>query len=182
MAGEEPLRLSVFGESVLHTPTTPVKSVDDDVMRTASRMLRVMRAAGGVGISAPQIGSSLRMSLISALMPSLSPDVIMPDVNGESVLLINPVLEWHGDHQVLLSEGCLSTGNQHWTQGMRRWYRVRVRYQDAALREQTWTAVGSVARILQHELDHLDGKMITDNVTRNQRRQVERIIAKAFPR
>jgi peptide deformylase len=172
---EAPLSIVMYGEPALHQPTELVKEVTEDVMRTASRMARAMAAVHGVGISAPQIGSNLRMSLISALMPAKDDSMIMADPKGEQVLLINPQLEWHGEHQVLAPEGCLSIDPYVWKTGVKRWYRVRVSYLDAAMNVQTWTAKGAIARILQHELDHLDGKLIVDGLPRQQRRAVERI-------
>lgn len=176
---EAPLSIVMYGEPALHQPTELVKEVTEDVMRTASRMARAMAQVHGVGISAPQIGFNLRMSLISALLPAKDDSMIMADPKGEQVLLINPQLEWHGDHQVLSPEGCLSIDPYVWKTGVKRWYRVRVSYLDAAMNRQTWTAKGAIARILQHELDHLDGKLIADGLSRQQRRAVERIAAAA---
>lgn len=175
----DPLSIVMYGDPDLNRPTELVKKVDDDVMRTAQRMARAMAQVHGVGISAPQIGSRLRMSLISALLPAKDDSMIMADPKGDQVLLINPQLEWHGEHEVLAPEGCLSIDPYGWKASIRRWYRVRISYLDAAMKEQTWTAKGAIARILQHELDHLDGKLIADNLTRQQRRAVERIVKAA---
>lgn len=173
---EAPLGIRRYGDPFLKKPTEPVTSVTMDIIRTGERLARAMRSVGGVGISAPQIGSSFRMSLVSGLAGT------RPDPNAESVLLINPVLIWHGDELETTPEGCLSVHPSAWFTSVARWRRIKIRYQDANLAEQTWTARDYVARIIQHELDHLDGKMITDTLNRQQRRAVERIVLAPPPK
>jgi len=136
-------------------PTAP------DVAALAADMADSLEAAGGIGLAAPQIGVSKRLILISVPATRASDD---PD-DGPLALsvLVNPVLTPVGEERVRGWEGCLSIP------GMRgeveRWKRVRLQAVSPEGRPVDTVMSGMRARVLQHEVDHLDGVLYLDRVT-----------------
>ena len=118
--------------------------LDADVQRLIDDMIETMRDAPGVGLAAPQVHESLRLVVIQPSREADAPEV-----------LINPVLEPVGDDVELGIEGCLSIPD--WQGIVPRWRQVRYRALDRDGRILRGEADGFHARVLQHEVDHLDG-------------------------
>lgn len=105
-----------------------------------------MRWANGVGIASPQVGKNIRLALV--------------DTKDGAITVINPVILRHSLRKISGEEGCLSVPSVFGT--VKRWRSVTVRYTDALGQVHTERAEGMLARVFQHEIDHLDGLLFID--------------------
>jgi peptide deformylase len=140
----------------LRTPSQKIGRIDAQTRRLAADMRETMIAAHGVGLAAPQVGVLRRLIVVG--IPKDHDDDFP---NGLDLTLVNPELvrfggQQHGD------EGCLSIPG--WIGEVTRYERVTVRAQDLDGKEVRIKANGYLARILQHEIDHLDGILFTDRM------------------
>jgi peptide deformylase len=147
------LPIYTYDATVLRARTLEVQRPDDEIQRLITDMLQTMKAANGVGLAANQVGRKHSLFVID-----LS-DV--EDYEGTPPLIaINPIItEFWGD-DVTMEEGCLSVP------GLRddivRPERVHIRYRDEQFQEKEFEADGFLARVIQHEYDHLQGVFFTD--------------------
>ena len=140
------LEVKTFGDPVLKTRAAKVKDFDDALLRLTEEMLVTMREREGVGLAANQVGRLRR--------------VLVAGIEEDEYVLVNPVIEARSDETEVLAEGCLSIpGIQV---DVERPMAVTVSGQDAAGEEIRFEAEGLLARVLQHEIDHLDGVLILD--------------------
>jgi len=126
----------------------------EDVGALAAALLAAMRRAGGVGLAAPQIGDPRRVLAASDPTRHGRPPLVM----------VNPRLEATFGSRVPFEEGCLSFPDLYLT--LRRPRGVQVRYRDPAGREQVLRDETLLARVVLHELDHLDGVLFVDHLAR----------------
>jgi peptide deformylase len=148
------LEVKTFGDPVLKTRAAKVKEFDEALLRLTEEMLVTMREREGVGLAANQVGRLRR--------------VLVAGIEEDEYVLINPVIEARSDETEVLAEGCLSIpGIQV---DVERPVAVTVSGQDAAGRELRFEAEGLLARVLQHEIDHLDGVLILDRTDRESRK------------
>ena len=155
-AKSDQLRILTYPHPALRTPAEPIQSIDEEVRQVAQRMLQLMHEARGVGLAAPQVGLGWRLFVAN---PTGEPD-------GDQVF-INPTLSSPARQTDLYDEGCLSLPNII-CQIMRP---VAITIDATGLDGQPFqlTAEGLVARVWQHEYDHLDGRLIIDRMTPNDR-------------
>ena len=149
-----------LGDPVLKSSATPVDRFDESLHRQVSRMAGLMNDALGVGLAAPQLGLSQRL-----LVYRVGPDAPL-------IALVNPRVEWASDDVETLDEGCLSIPGV--TVDVDRPIHVRVRAQDEEGDERLVEASGLEARVIQHEIDHLDGVLILDRTSRDDRKRALR--------
>jgi peptide deformylase len=154
-----------YGDPVLKSRATPVDRFDDALRNQVSRMGALMNDALGVGLAAPQLGISQRL-----LVYRVGPDAPL-------IALANPELEWTSDDQETMEEGCLSIPGVG--VDVDRAIHVRVRALDEQGDTRTVEASGLEARVIQHEMDHLDGVLILDRTTREQRKEAIRAMREA---
>ena len=154
-----------LGDPILKSSATPVDRFDDSLRRQVSRMAGIMGDAYGVGLAAPQLGLSQRL-----IVYRIGPDAPV-------VALANPELEWQSDDQEILDEGCLSIPGI--TVDVERPLFVRVRALDEEGETRLVEASGLEARVIQHEMDHLDGVLILDRTTRDERKRALRELREA---
>jgi peptide deformylase len=154
-----------LGDPVLKSSATPVDRFDDSLRKQVSRMAGIMGDAYGVGLAAPQLGISQRL-----LVYRVGPDAPV-------VALANPELEWESGEQEILDEGCLSIPGI--TVDVERPVHVRVRALDEDGESRLVEASGLEARVIQHEMDHLNGKLILDRTTRDERKRALRELREA---
>jgi peptide deformylase len=141
-----------YGAAGLHTPAAPVTAFDAQLGTLIDDMIETMYAAPGIGLAAPQIGVPLRVAVI---------DLTGGKKGGELLTLVNPeIVEREG--MQLEDEGCLSVPG--FTATVPRPTRVVVRAYDRRGTPQTIDGADLLARALQHELDHLDGKLFLDRI------------------
>ena len=146
-----------LGDPVLKSRAGDVDRFDGALQMQVKRMASIMHDAIGVGLAAPQLGISQRL-----LVYRVGPDAPV-------IALANPELEWTGGDEEILEEGCLSIPGV--TVDVERPVHVRVRALDEEGEERLIEASGLEARVIQHEMDHLDGVLILDRTTRDQKRQ-----------
>jgi peptide deformylase len=154
-----------LGDPVLKSRATPVDRFDDSLRGQVARMAGIMGDAIGVGLAAPQLGISQRL-----VVYRVGPDAPV-------IALANPELEWTGEEEEVLEEGCLSIPGV--TVDVERPVYVRVRALDEEGEQRLIEASGLEARVIQHELDHLDGVLILDRTTRDQKRQAMKALREA---
>ena len=152
--------IRTWGDPVLKSRATPVDRFDDTLKQQVQRMAGIMKDAIGVGLAAPQLGISQRL-----LVYRLGSDAPV-------IALVNPEFEWKSDDQEIFEEGCLSIPGV--AVDVERPIHVRVRAQDETGEERLVEASGLEARVIQHEIDHLDGVLILDRVSREQRKEAMR--------
>jgi peptide deformylase len=151
-----------LGDPVLKSRATPVDRFDDSLRRQVSRMAGLMNDAVGVGLAAPQLGISQRL-----LVYRVGPDAPL-------VALANPEIEWSSEDEEVAEEGCLSIPGI--LVDVERPVFVRVRAQDENGDDRVVEASGLEARVIQHEVDHLNGVLILDRTTKDQRKEAIRAL------
>jgi peptide deformylase len=154
-----------YGDPVLKSRATAVDRFDDALRNQVSRMGGLMNDALGVGLAAPQLGVSARL-----LVYRVGPDAPL-------IALINPEVEWSSPDEEIMEEGCLSLPGV--AVDVERPVHVRVRGQDEEGDTRIVEASGLEARVIQHEIDHLDGVLILDRTTRDQRKEAIRTLREA---
>lgn len=154
-----------FGDPILRTPTLEVTRFDADLRDQVGRMVEIMDAAGGVGIAAPQVGSLSRVAVM-----------LLDDEHEELTVLCNPRIVWRSEDQEDGVEGCLSIGRASIAVNVMRSLAVRVEAQDIDGSPLEIEADGYAARIVQHELDHLDGVLMLDRTSVEERREALRTL------
>jgi peptide deformylase len=151
-----------FGDPVLRAEARPVEVFDERLLDEVARMGALMHDSLGIGLAATQVGVLHRVLVYRVEHDS--------PVNA----LVNPVLEWSGKEKEVLEEGCLSLPGVN--VDVERPIHVRVRAQDATGAPILVEASGLEARVIQHEMDHLDGVLILDRTSRDQRKEAMRIL------
>ncbi len=151
------LDIIIEGDPRLRQKANKIKRVDPAIRRLAADMYETMLEAPGVGLAAPQVGVSLR--LITVCVPA---GYDYEDDPEYSYTLINPEIVKATGEQLEPPEGCLSI--PHWIGTVPRADRVVVKARDLDFKEIRIRADGFLARVLQHEIDHLDGILFTDRV------------------
>jgi peptide deformylase len=150
--------IRTFGDPVLKSRATPVKEFDESLEHLAEEMIRVMREAEGVGLAANQIGRLKRIFVAAH--------------EDEQYAIVNPVIEEHSDTMEKDIEGCLSIPETRVE--VERPTAVTVSGQDPSGEPVRVEAEGLLARIFQHEIDHLDGVLILDRTGRESRKNAMR--------
>jgi peptide deformylase len=153
-------RIRKMGDPVLRTRALPVSKFDPQLRSEVDWMRGLMDDAMGVGLAATQVGMLARM--------------LVYRVERESPIaaLVNPEIEWHGEETDTMEEGCLSIPGIR--VDVERFLHVRVGGADEHGAAVTVEASGLEARVLQHEIDHLDGVLMLDRASKPQRREAMR--------
>lgn len=159
------LPIYTYGQAVLKKETEEVDESYPGLKDLIQNMWETLEHSGGVGLAAPQVGVGIRLAIID--LDSISDDE--PQYKGFRRIYINPYVEETGDDTETLEEGCLSLPGL--SEKVTRPKRIRVTYQDENFEEHDEWAEGFLARVMQHEFDHLDGIVYTDRL-RGLRRQL----------
>lgn len=154
-----------LGDPVLRATALPVERFDEALSQEIERMGVLMHDALGVGLAATQLGVLHRVLVYRAY----------PE--DPLTALVNPEMEWMSEEQELAEEGCLSLPGVHVE--VERSARVRVRAQDVGGKEIEVETEGLEARIIQHEIDHLNGVLILDRIPRQARKEAMRAMREA---
>ena len=160
------LKLYEYPEAVLKKKAQKVEKVDTDVQKLLDDMLETMYASAGIGLAAPQIGVSKRIVVIDVEQEDDDNGI----KSGNPLCLVNPEIIWRSDEKVCGEEGCLSVPKQR--AEVERHAQVRVRYLDYNGNEQEILGDGLLSVCLQHELDHLDGILYIDRISRLKRQMI----------
>jgi len=147
------LKLRYYGDPILRRRAMDVRTFDQSLAEVAAQLLEAMEREDGVGLAAPQVGLDLRLLVALAMREP-------GDEEAQPVIMVNPEILERSHDTWVYEEGCLSIP------GIRgdvtRPLTIKVRYQDVHGKEHTVETEGMFARILQHEIDHLDGKLFID--------------------
>jgi peptide deformylase len=154
--------IRTFGDPSLRSKALEVSRFDDKLAEEIRRMGELMDDAIGLGLAATQVGVMHRV-----LVYRVGQDAPL-------VAVVNPRLEWSSDEQEAAEEGCLSLPGV--AVDVERPVHARIRAQDGRGESILIEASGLEARVLQHEMDHLDGVLIIDRIPKEQRREALRIL------
>ena len=161
------LTVRLYGDPVLRQVATPVREITAEIKRIIADMTETMWHQVGIGLAAPQVGLPHRI-------------LVMDDGNGGAQALINPVIE-NRSGTIREEEGCLSLPGVFGV--VERTKTITVRAMDADGKPVSLEATGLKARIVQHELDHLDGVLFIDRLPPVTRDRIKKKIQKeGFPK
>jgi peptide deformylase len=159
-------------DPVLRQISKPVETFDDELRTFVADMYDTMYAAPGIGLAAVQIGVPIRLLVIDLQEPE--------EEGGEPVrdprVFINPEILWHSDSEVPYTEGCLTVPEQY--AEVMRPDRIRARWRDENGNVHEEEIDGLLAVCLQHEMDHLEGVLFIDHLSRLKRDMVLKKLAK----
>jgi len=155
-----------YGSDVLRTVAQPVEEITDEIRQIVNDMLDTMYASEGVGLAAPQVGVSKRIVVI---------DANPTDASSAPIIMINPEIVRHEGH-IDAEEGCLSVPELRGE--VRRSEKVVVEAIDLDGKKVTIEATDPLARIIQHEIDHLNGMLFIDHLSRLKRQLMKKQLRK----
>lgn len=159
------LPIVTYNDPILKKETEPISENSEELQSLIDDMFETMYKASGVGLAAPQIGKSIQLFVMDA-------DAITEEMEGEPdigpVTLINPKIVKKSDETVKMEEGCLSIPDVR--DDVSRSESITVKFRDRDLNEQTMDATGWIARVIQHEIDHLQGVLFLDYLSAFKRR------------
>lgn len=166
MNSPEILPILHYPDPRLHTVAKPVKAVDERIRAIIPRMLATMYDANGIGLAATQVDIHERLIVID-----------VSESRDQPLVLINPVIEWASPETRKGEEGCLSVPGIY--DGVERSVAIRVRALDGDGVERTLAAEGMLAVCIQHEMDHLVGKVFVEYLSPLKRTRIKSKLAKA---
>lgn len=150
---EQEVEIITYGNPVLRKKAAEIKNITEDIKKTAENMIYIMHTAPGIGLAAPQINKSIRLITI---------DLSVGERKEDLIVLINPViLSQEGQHED--EEGCLSVPGIN--EKVSRSFRMKCTGYDLEEKEKKIEAEGLLARVISHEVDHLNGKLFIDHLS-----------------
>ncbi|MCM3564355.1 MAG: peptide deformylase [Hydrogenophaga sp.] len=166
MNAPETLPILRYPDPRLHTVAKPVAAVDDRIRALIPRMLATMYEANGIGLAATQVDVHERLIVID-----------VSETRDQPLVLINPVIEWASDDKRKGEEGCLSVPGIY--DGVERSTAIRVRALDGEGVARAIEAEGLLAVCIQHEMDHLVGKVFVEYLSPLKRNRIKSKLVKA---
>lgn len=168
------LPIYVYGTEALRAETESVDENTEALQTLIDNMIETMYAASGIGLAAPQVGRTERLFVVD--VTSMADEI---EEDGESVppqpmVFINPEVVWESETEGEYEEGCLSIPDVR--EMVTRPERVSVRYRDRDFNEQVMEVGNMLARVIQHEYDHLDGVLFTDHLSAFRQRLLRRTL------
>jgi peptide deformylase len=147
------LKIVQIPDPILNKKTLPLKQITPEIIKLAQNMIETCKKANGIGLAAPQIGQSIRLCIIDLSHMGLEPFV-----------LVNPKIIKKSWRKVELEEGCLSIPGIFGI--VKRPQKITVEAQNLQGEKNQLEADGMLARVIQHEIDHLDGILFTSKMTK----------------
>lgn len=166
------LPIYVYGHDALRQETEPVEEITDDLQTLIDNMIETMRNASGIGLAAPQVGRSERLFVVDLTPMADEMDEEDEPLPPQPMVFINPENVEEADSTVDMEEGCLSIPEVR--EVVTRPEEIRMRYRDRDFEEREIEAGSLLARVLQHERDHLDGVLFTDYLSSFRKRLLRR--------
>jgi peptide deformylase len=163
--------LVILPDARLRQVSTPVGAIDDEIRTLAADMLETMYDAPGVGLAAIQVGVTKRVVTI---------DTSKDENARQPQIFIDPEIVWASEEKRVYDEGCLSIPEYYGE--VERPDRVRVRFRDLTGETRDIEADGLLATCIQHEIDHLDGVLFIDHLSKLKRDRVIKKFVKAAKR
>jgi peptide deformylase len=161
------LEIRIYPDPILREVCEPIEEIDEHIRQLAFDMAETTRARPGVGLAAPQVGETIRLVVV---------DLSIGEDPAQLHILVNPEIEFIGEEEIEAEEGCLSLPEIF--EKLTRPARVRMRALNIEGREIVLDADGRLARVLQHEIEHLDGKLLLDHLNRLKRELIKRHLKK----
>ncbi len=167
------MNIHIYGDSVLRAKAEPIEQVTEDIRRLVADMAETMYSAGGIGLAANQVGVLQRLVVIDVDQVESESDrpqgrrKVNP-AKRKLIPFLNPEIVGNGAEDGPLKEGCLSIPGLEGE--VYRPLRVKVRFEDLNGAVQELEAEGLLARVLQHEIDHLNGVLFIDRMAQENRR------------
>ncbi len=161
----------IIPDKRLRLVSEPVKSIDSEVKKLVDEMFETMYAAPGIGLAAIQLAVPRRVVTL---------DISKKDEEKRPQVFINPEIVWASEESSVYEEGCLSIPDYY--EEVERPARVKVRYVDVAGDTREVDADGLLSTCLQHEIDHLNGILFIDHISKLKRDRVMKRFAKAAKR
>ena len=153
------LPIYTFGQPVLRQEAEEIDKDYPELQQLIKDMYETLERSEGIGLAAPQVGLPIRLAIIN--LDVISED--LPEYKGYIKTFINPYIEEYDEtEEDVMEEGCLSLPGIH--EKVKRPTRIRVTYQDEQFQEHDEWVDGYLARVMQHEFDHLDGRVFTDHL------------------
>ncbi len=149
----------IYGAEVLRKPCEPIAPDYPEVKKLIEDMFLTLEEAEGVGLAAPQIGKAIRLFIVDCT-PWAEDD---PSCVDYKRAFINPEIYAYSEETKLYNEGCLSFPGIH--EDVRRSLAIRMRYMDADFVEHDEEFTGLKAWVIQHEYDHIEGRVFTDRLS-----------------
>lgn len=144
------LELKVVGDECLREVSKPIDNITSGTIDLSIAMKEKMIEWKGVGLSAPQVGHNIRL-------------IVVQLSTGQIQAMVNPRISWTSDTRVKMEEGCLSIPDEF--EWIERPEKIRVKFQDITGQHKYWKLSKMDARVVLHEYDHLEGRLMTDYLT-----------------
>lgn len=158
---------------ILRTKSLPIDKIDSSIKKLARDMKATIEPAGGMGLAAPQVGANLKMILIKVPSEYYQDTGFNLCIPNKNLILINPEIIISSEEHCIMEEGCLSLPN-YFAEVIRP-CGVKFRALDEKGNSIGGMASGIFARILQHEIDHLEGILFEDKVVERKKKQNHKI-------
>jgi len=165
------LPIRVYGDSVLRTPTKRISGPSEGLEALIADMLETMHNAQGIGLAAPQVGRSEQLFVVD-LTPALEEEEEPVNLPPQPMVFINPRILWESEEEIDFEEGCLSIPDIR--EMVVRPQRIRIAYQDQNFQKRLVKVGGVLARVIQHEYDHLEGVLFVDLISSFKRTMLKR--------
>jgi len=158
------LPIHVYGDPILRTEAQDIEADTEAVQQLIDNMIETMRGAAGVGLAAPQVGRTERLFVVD-LAPMLADmeEDEQAALPPQPMVFINPEILWESDEDVEFEEGCLSIPDLR--EPVVRPERIRIAYLDRHFARQEIEVGRTLARVIQHEYDHLEGILFVDHIS-----------------
>ena len=161
------LKILIFPDPRLRTVAKAVDKVDDSLKKLTKDMLETMYEGSGIGLAATQVDVHKRVIVVD-----------ISEKKDEPIVLINPVLKKVINPELkTYSEGCLSVPGFY--EELERPSEIEISFQDEKGQDQTLIANGLLSVVVQHEMDHLEGKMMVDSISNVKREMIRKKLSKA---
>jgi peptide deformylase len=161
----------ILPDKRLRSVSEPVSEISDEVRTLVADMFETMYEAPGIGLAAIQVGVPSRVIVM---------DLSKREAEAEPRVFINPEIVWSSQETSPYEEGCLSIPDIH--EDVERPSRVRIRYLDLDAKQQESDAAGLFATCIQHEVDHLNGVLFIDHISKLKRERIIKKFVKAAKR
>ena len=165
------LPIRVYGDGILREATEDVTTNSDELQELIDNMIETMRAAEGIGLAAPQVGRRERVFVVD-ITPTFDDPQEALMVGPQPMVFINPEIIWESEEESEFEEGCLSIPDIR--EIVVRPKRISIAYLDRDFHPQEIEAGEILARVLQHEYDHLEGVLFIDHISPFKRRLLRR--------
>jgi peptide deformylase len=155
------LPITLIGDKILRHKAKKVSEVDVETVELIKNMFHTMRNANGIGLAANQVGADKSIIVCDV-------SVVEEYKNIKPMVLINPDIIFMSEEKIIMEEGCLSIPD------IERPEKIVIAYQDTEMKECELEASALLARVIQHEFDHLKGVLFTDLIDQDQKKKLKK--------